>query len=49
MYDAANAILWPILLYAKIDSDDLPPDVVKRAVEELREVLSVAGPRPDGS
>lgn len=42
VYDGGNAILWPILLYAKVDRDDVPADVVKRAVEEIREALRAA-------
>ena len=49
VYDATNAILRPILLYAKVDSDDVSPDVVKRAVQELREALKAAGSRPEGT
>jgi DNA-directed RNA polymerase subunit L len=43
VYDAAHAILRPILLYAKVDSDDVSAGAVKRAVEELREALKAAG------
>ena len=46
VYDAARAMLWPILLFAKVDRGDVSRDVVKRAVEELGEVLRAARSRP---
>ena len=47
VYDAARAILRPIVLYAKMDRDDVSPQVVRRAVEELRDVLRAAPHPPE--
>ena len=47
VYDAARAILWPILLYAKVDQGDVSAEAVKRAVQELREAMRVSRPRPE--
>ena len=44
MYDARHAILRPIVLYAKVDMGDVSAEAVRRAVEELREVLRAVPP-----
>ena len=45
VYDAANAILRPIVLYAKVDREDVSAAEVKRAIQELREVLKASESR----
>ena len=47
VYDAVNAILRPILLYAKVDTGGVSAPRVRQAVEELRDVLRVAQARPE--
>lgn len=47
VYDVARAVLCPIILYAKLDREDVSRQVVRRAVEELFEVLRASRERPD--
>lgn len=38
-YDRAGGVLYPIILFAKVDLDDVSAEAVRHAVHELREAL----------
>jgi hypothetical protein len=38
-YERAAGILYPIMLFAKVDLDDVSAEAIRRAVHELQEAL----------